>query len=323
MSGIALFCENLGAFSATRAKTLHARMRAEGLKGIDCVFALVWPDYAPPDHPRPQENRAALKAWRSSSGLPVWGWYGPARLEKQEEAGTKIRELSKQLGLDGVLLNIEGEWTKTAKLTTLAQTAKATELPIVASLAGFSPSGTSYDYRSLDLAGAAIDWQAYFDSGEGPTPALAVRELYRASWVVSGWEYRHRLGSVYGWGKIADTAAGQIARFDSYKRPGAPDAELVVSPRVVNGSAFGYDVIDGKLRRSGIEVGLLMGRAAYAQIRVTLDVTRSAQGRPPHEWEAIAASARAQGSRKRPISVYLAENATDDVLLAIARGAAW
>jgi hypothetical protein len=69
--------------------------------------------------------------------------------------------------------------------------------------------------------------------------------------------------------------------------------------------------------------GVLLGRAQYSKIAVTLDVSRGAQEvHSLAEWEAIAASARVAGARKRPVSCYLGEIASDDVLRAIARGAA-
>lgn len=69
-------------------------------------------------------------------------------------------------------------------------------------------------------------------------------------------------------------------------------------------------------------VGQLYGRAKYANIRVTLDVTRGNDAKHTlEEWTVIAGSARVPGSAKRGVSVYTAEATSDDVLVAIAKGA--
>jgi hypothetical protein len=144
-----------------------------------------------------------------------------------------------------------------------------------------------------------------------------VQELYASTFVIPGWEYRHRLGGSYGWGRVGRIEAEQRALFDSYKLPGHENAYFAVSHR-----EWGSTVVSRVLFRDEQEVGLLMGRAAYPKIRVALDVTRTAQARPPEEWTPIAASARVPGAGKRGVSVYLLDNCSDEVSRAIAAGAA-
>ena len=103
--------------------------------------------------------------------------------------------------------------------------------------------------------------------------------------------------------------------YDAYRFSVPPEYEFGVYPR----QGWGWTVSERKFR--GVSTGRLLGRARYSKIRVTLDVSRTAQTRPASEWEAIAASARIPGMAKRPISVYLAEVASDEVLRAIAAGA--
>jgi len=316
---IALFCEVLGNFDAPRAKRLDQRIRAETGQGIEAVYVLVWPNY-PPESPSPQSNRAALDAWRQESGLPVWGWLNAGPDQAADAA--KITELRASHGLQHWLLDIEGKWVNGTKLDVLLGAATSGGRAI-ASLAGFSPSGVNPDYRGFELHGVDVDWQAYFDSGEGPDPASAVRELYQSSFVIPGWDYRHRLGPKYGWGKVTGVEGDARAQFDSYLRPSAPDGTFAVTRR-----DWGFNVAGRDLVRAGKNVGLLMGRAAYAKTRVTLDVTSRGPGgteitpREPDEWISIAASARIPNASKRPVSVYLAERTSDDVIVAIAKGAA-
>ena len=310
---VAIFVERLAGFEPEKAKALDVALAAEG-GGIE-VYALVWPNY-PPEIPRPQENRAAFAEWRQDAAVPLWAWLnaGPdqaADVEAMESIDTELEP-------SGWLLDIEGEWTKKAKLGVLANGCAALNRPRRASLAGTSASHSSLDFRALDNAGFEIDWQAYLDSLEGPPPSVAVQELYRSNFVVEGWEYRHRLGDVYGWGKVGTVNAGR-ASFDSFKRPGAFDASFAVAER-----EWGWTVVDGKLRRAGEHVGLLMGRTPYSKIRVTLDLTRgAADKRSLTAWWELAASARVPGSKARPISVYCGSEAVrTDVVAAIARGAA-
>jgi hypothetical protein len=306
---IALFTQILANFPAARAHALDVR------SGVEAVYALAWPDYEPPVENHPANNRLAWDAWRYEARLPLWAWIN-CSADQAADAAT-IATLDTELDPSGWLLDIEGEWVKGANLEVLIKAAVATGKPVRASLAGASASHTPYDFRTLDRYGVTIDWQAYFDSLEGPPPEVAVRELYQSSFVLAGWEYRHRLSSVYGWGKVTKIEAGMRAGFDSYKRPGTNDATFAISER-----EWGYMVAGRDLVRDGKTVGLLMGRAAYPKIRVTLDCTRTASTRTPQEWISIAASARMPGSGKRPCSVYLAENASDDVIAAIAEGAA-
>lgn len=314
---ISLYCENLDAFAPERARRLHGLVPG----GIEALYVLVWPDYPAHLPPRPQDNRRSLARWREQAGVAVYAWLNARRDQAADVEA--LRALDAEHRFDGFLLDIEGEWTKESKLDVLASGVRrlAGKRPLIASLAGWSPSGTSYDYRSLDRAEIACEWQAYMDSGEGPPPRVAVRELHRASWIVPGWEYRHSLDGRYGWGRIARVEQDTIARFDSDLHGGR--LSLTVARRTVGGESFGWWVVDPTLRdRHGLAVGMLMGRARYARIRVALDVTRSAQQRSPEEWVGIAASARASGSRRRPVSVFLAENASDETLVAISRGAA-
>lgn len=304
---IALFSEILAHFPAQRARALRDTI------GIEAVYALVWPNYTGDVAPHPQSNRSAFGEWRAAAGVPLWAWIFCSADQRAD--ATAIAAINAELDPDGWLLNIEKP-LQGAGLRVLVDAAKATGKPIRASLAGFSPSGVDYDYRTLDRAGVAVDWQAYFDSGEGPRPADAVREAYMSTFVIGGWEYRHHLAGQYGWGRVS-LASESIASFDSYRRPGDRDAVFAIGQR-----EWGARVVDRTLVRDGRKVGLLMGRAAYPNIRVTLDVTRTAQSRPASDWTAIAASARAPNAAKRGVSVYLAEVASDAALAAIAAGAA-
>jgi hypothetical protein len=313
--GIAVFVQDLSAFSPERARGLHRKLIAQTGAGLEAVYALAWPDYEPPASPVPQANRAAWHAWTAEAGLPLWVWFNAQ--QDQAEDALAIADLVDVLEPAGLMLDIEGAWTMGAKLKTLITAAKRTGLPVRASLAAATPAHFEYDFRELDLQGVAVDWQSYFDSGEGCTPAVAVQELYRCSFVVGGWEYRHHWSGTYGWGKVGRTI-GSMAAFDSYLHPGSENATFLWSPR-----DWGLTVEGGRLMKAGITVGQLMGRAKYANVRVTLDVTRgAAEKHTLEEWTAIAASARVPGSAKRPVSVYMAEHASDDVLLAIAKGAA-
>jgi hypothetical protein len=136
--------------------------------------------------------------------------------------------------------------------------------------------------------------------------------------VIDGWEYRALWGTSYTWGKVERFENAQ-AIWNSYKRVGSKDGVFATKPRV-----WGREVGDDRnIYRNAVKVGTLMGRVQYKNIEVTLDVTRGANDKHTiPEWEAIAASARVPGARKRPVRVYLAENGTDDVICAIARGGA-
>jgi len=308
---VALFTNVLANLPAERVRSLDASLAAEGLGGIEAVYVSVWPEPTEElEHRR--ANRAAFGQWRAATGVPTWAWIVCSK--DQAADATKIVELHEQLRPSGWKLNIEAPLNH-AKLGVLLKGALATTVPLSASLAGQTASHMNYDYRALERAGVEIDWQAYFDSGEGQPPALSVAELYQSSFVIPGWEYRHRLDVYYGWGKVGMVSGGE-AWLDSYRRPGTSDGRFTVAPR-----EWGWWVVDHALRRNG-QVGTLMGRAAYARIRITLDVTRTAQARPPAHWTPIAASARVAGASKRPLSVYLAENTSDEVIVAIARGAA-
>ena len=248
--------------------------------------------------------------WKDCTA-PKWGWFVNTADQEKDVAG--ISWLDAQVHPVGWCLNIE-KVLEGANLKTLIEGVAALGKPIVASLAAITASHVEFDYRTLDKHGVVVDWQAYFDSGEGSTPQIATEELYSSSFVVPGREYRHRLGAAYGWGKVTRIEQGQRATFDSYKSPA--DCHFNVTAR-----EWGHTVVSRNLYRDGKNVGMLMGKAAYPRIRMTLDVTRTAQARPAAEWTPIAASAKAPGASKRPISVYLAEHASDAVMRAIAAGA--
>lgn len=242
---------------------------------------------------------------------PKWGWF--VNTADQEKDVARISWLDAQVHPVGWCLNIE-KVLEDASLKTLIEGVAALGKPIVASLAAITASHVEFDYRTLDKHKVAIDWQAYFDSGEGSTPWVCVQELYTSTFIIPGREYRSRFGSVYGWGKVTKVEANQRATYDSYKQP--RNAYFNVTDR-----DWGFTVVSRYLYRDGKAVGVLMGKAAYPNIRVTLDTTRTAKLRPAAEWTPIAASAKAPGAGKRPVSVYLVEHATDDVLRAIAAGA--
>lgn len=318
MSGLALFSEILANFPASRARKLDSSLAEWG--GIEAVYALVWPDYELPTENHPKANREAFKTWRQEAVVPVWGWIN-CKADQAADAAT-IALLDGDLDPDGWLLDIEGEWVKDANLEVLCNAAVAAGVPVRASLAGSSASHVNYDFRTFDRLGITVDWQTYFDSGEGPYPSVGVAELYQSSFVIPGWTYRHRLGTKYGWGKVTRTEAGELGVFNSYLKPGADDAYFQVLPR----DEWGWYVDDRILWPADPDKppsGVLMGRAAYPRIRVTLDCTRGANDKHPlHVWTAIAASARVAGAKKRGVSVYLGEIVSDQVLAAIAAGAA-
>lgn len=305
---LALYSQDLGSFPASRAHELDTRF------GIETVYALVWPDYEPPVAPIPQQNRDAFEEWRLTARVPLWAWLNCQA--DQEADAEALAVLDADFDPSGWLLDIEGEWTKGAKLKTVLEAAAKTGKPCRASLAGFSASHVEYDYRELERQGFSIEWQAYFNSGEGPMPAVAVSELYQASFVIPDWTYRHRVGSQYGFGRVTHIEQEQHAVFDSYLRPGSSDSLFGVLPR-----EWGWTVDDRMLWPRDPDkppLGLVMGRAAYARVRVALNVTRPLPS--GMSWQDVAASARIPNARKRPISVYTAENATDEALAAIAEG---
>jgi len=309
-----VFLEQLGSIGPDRMLSLVN----EGTVGTFYV-------YLGPDNAAAQANRLA---WFdvdeiSPQFVPRYGWW----VCSTDQAGdvAAIAEVDAKLNPVGWVVDVEKPLEGT-DLSVLLGGVAALGKSIVASLGGsYSPSHIEFDYRTLDKYGCRVEWQAYFDSGEGCTPAEAVRELYQSSFVLPGWEYRHRLNTVYGWGKVTRVEGGQIARYDSYKRAGAEDGWFSVSPHYVDpvtNDEWGYNVVSRALFRGGKDVGLIMGRAAYPKIAVTLDVTRTAQTRAAKEWTPIAASARVNGAARRPVSVYLGEVASDEVLRAIAAGSA-
>lgn len=298
---VLVFSEWLSSFGADRAKMLYAE------ETIDGIYALL--------HPTQPASVSNHLEWWKFGDVPLWAWINCSA--DQASDALAIGTIEAAVDPFGYLLDIEGAWTKNGtNLGVVVGAAVGTGKPVIASLAAITSSHVEYDYRTLDMADVSIDWQCYFDSGEGSTPAIAVRELYRPSFVIAGWQYRNRLGKTYGWGRVERVEHSQ-GIYNAYKRPGLVDATFAIGPR-----EWGHTVIDGKLWRDGVHVGELMGRARYSKIRATLDTTRGANDK--HDlfaWEVIAASARVPGASRRPISVYMAESSSDDVLRAIAKGA--
>lgn len=311
---VAAFVEQLGSVGPDRM------LRLVNERTVSSFYVLVGPDEG---RPAASANRVA---WFdvdeiSPAFVPRGAWWICTSDQAADVA--RITELDAKLNPTAWILDIEKS-LEGAKLDVLIGGVAALGKPIVASLGGaYSPSHMEFDYRTLDLYRVVCDWQAYFDSGEGCTPAQAVQELYSSTFVLPGWEYRHRLGAQYGWGRVNRVEGAQRALYDSYRRPGTVDGYFSVSQRIAeDGKAWGYNVISRTLHRDGKDVGLLMGRAAYPKIAVTLDVTRTAQARAPQEWTPIAASARVNGAARRPVSIYLLDNASDEVVRAIAAGSA-
>lgn len=315
---VRVFIEQLGSIGP------HRMLKLVNEGTVSDFFILIGPDEG---RPAAAANRIAWFDTDEISPMFVrrWAWW--VATEDQAADVQRITELDALLGPVGWVLNVEGEWTKGADLSVLVSGVKALGRPIIASLAGQSASHVEYDYRTLDRAGVQVDWQAYFDSGEGPTPAVAVEELYRSSFVIPGWEYRSRLGTTYGWGMVT-RCVNYAGYYDSYRSPGPSSRGFRVQPR-----EWGWAVTARSLwstwsttagTTSTVEAdGVLLGRAAYSKIAITLDLTRGAQeAHSLAEWEAIAASARVAGARKRPVSAYLGEIASDEVLRAVAKGAA-
>lgn len=316
MSAVAIYVENLEAFPADRCKRVHEQLVAEGLAGIECIYALVWPNYEPPNPPRPQRNREIFETYSNVSKRPVWAWFN-ARADQAADAAA-IASLERTLNPFGWLLDIEGEWSKGAKLQELLLAVPDMK-PKRVSLAGTSASHVEYDYRGFERWDFEVEWQAYWNSNEGPRPDAAVQELYSSEFVIPGWEYRHRVGSKYGWGAVKlVNRINDLAHFDSYLIPGTNNLVFGVIER-----AWGWTVDDRILWPTDPKkppVGLLMGRAPYSRIRVALNTTRPPVGT---NWEAAAASAKIANSKKRGVAIYLGdENLKDETIFEIARGAA-
>lgn len=329
---IDVFSQDLGAYNADRAKR-HAQ---QGL--IRKVFAYMGPG---PHGPTNREKlRTGYSAALTTNGGEPWGWWvcnepvtsgGPRRTLEQDMV--MIQAVHDELAADGVplagwILDIEaGALGK--DLAPVVKPLRENGIRVIASLAGTSADISNYDYRELDLLDVPVDWQAYLDSGEGPSPKDAVAAMYRSSiviendWSVGQWEYRMLVDGTYRWGRVRSVHwpnGVPVARVDNYAAPGAHNLNLAVKPRsfgwqVDNGGEL-TDPVDGRRR------GALAGRVRYVNIRVTLDTTRTAQSqRDLAGWSALAATARWPGSAKRPVTVYLAEITPDDVLDAIEAGA--
>ena len=314
---VAVFSEHLGNWGPHRARDLYN----EGT--INAVYAKVWPLDA-----AARANALAWDKWRVIYPGPLWAWMVCSA--DQPEDVFQLEALEPALQPDGWVLNIE-KALEGVSLSTIIKGAKATGKPVRASLAGIDASHVEYDYRALDKADVEVDWQAYFDSGEGPTPAEAVRELYESSFVIPGWEYRARVGARYGWGKATEIRSGSLDRsdwdwaiYDSYRDPGTANYGF----RVDHSRSWGYTLVDRRLAKLGgsaDDAGRLLGRARYSMIRVTIvsdeiALDKTGTTRTPAAWTAFAASARMPGLRRRPVDVYLAERASDEVLRAIAAG---
>jgi hypothetical protein len=303
-----VYSEWLSAFGAHRADALAD----EGL--IDRIYA-----YVGPENEAARSNR---KEWSNFArfGVVLWGWYVCS--PDQEADAEAIVRLDSELKPAGWLLNIEKPLER-VELRPLVSRVAALGKPMVASLAGLNPNHHLYDHRTLDRFGVEQEWQCYFDSGEGPRPDVAVRELYLPSRVRSGREYRAltwptglRKRAVYGWGDLWSSALGRWL-YDSYNA-GVYDWH----GHLTDESGWPPTVVADRALTSFARRGRLLGLARYSKIRVALDVTRGAAERHTlDQWTAIAASARLPGLRKRPVSIYLAEVCPTDVLRAIAEGA--
>lgn len=270
-----------------------------------------WYVYAGPnDYPGNLPRWLGAQTMVAQAGGRMWAWYWCDA--DQERTVSVIRERHERLAPSGYLLNIEKPLEE-VPLVTLIDGVQALDRPIVASLSGTLPA-VAYDWRTLDLRGVAVEWQAYLDSGEGPPPSVAVIELARVSRVLVGRRYRAEIDGAIGWGELADPG-----EFVSYKTRGRYRLETEQTSLWPP-----YRVVDRILYGKEWEAkGRLLGLADYSKIRVTLDTTRTAQAqRDLAGWEALAASARLWGASKRGVSVYLAEVTPDDVFEAIARGAA-
>ena len=299
---VRVYIEQLGSIGPHRMAALNA----EGL--VSDWYVMVGPD-----RPAGRVNRFL---WNYYAGVGnLWAWYVCTADQAKDVAD--IAALDSELMPAGWLLNVE-KALEHADLSVLISGVKALGQPIVASLSGGNPNHNLYDHRTLDRAGVVCEWQAYLDSGEGPDPATAVRELYKVSRVGEGMEYRAQIDRAYGWGEVNGLHWLGGTDYQSFAKKAT--FEFVT---LADGGWPALDVEYRELHRPpGTPRGELLGLAAYKNIRITLDVTRTAQAqRDLAGWEALAASARVPGASKRGVSVYLGEVCPDDVLRAIARSA--
>lgn len=316
---VAVYSEWLSAFGADRA----AKLIDEGI--VSDIYA-----YVGPDNEAARANRAEWDAFRAKLGrdqellglqvrYPLWGWY--ACSADQERDVAEITRLHDELEPDGWLLDIEKP-LEGAYLTTLVRGVAALGKPVRASCAGANPNHYLYGHRTLDRYGVEVEWQCYLDSGEGPPPDVAVRELYTPSRLHLGHAYRaatwprdDRSRVSYGWGHLVlvDAQWGYWAWNRRVWLAGDISQSRTGWPMLVRHS----DTLSSMRYQ-----GRLLGLARYSRIRVALDVTRgAAERRSLAEWTALSASARVPVAARRPVSVYLAEVCPDDVLWAIAEGA--
>jgi hypothetical protein len=272
--------------------------------------------YLGPANTASELNASELTQFTKKYEGRMWGWYVCSPNQAKDVAD--IERLNARYKLHGWLLNIEKPLEK-ANLSVLLSGVAKLGKPIRASVAGYTPAHIEFDYRAMEKYKVAIDWQAYFDSGEGANPAVAVRELFETSFAVGGWEYRHRIGQKqYGWCKMVGVKGDEI-EIDSYMLP--TNKNGFVKARLREGG-WGYEITDRTIRRGKLVVGRLYGRAAYSRSRVTIDTTRGAAAkRSLDEWTKVAASAKVPGSARRPVSVYLAESTSDELFRALAAGA--
>lgn len=305
---VAVYSEWLSAFGADRA----ARLCREGV--VDRVYAKLWPLDA-----AGMSNATEWGVFRSRAGsLPLWVWIVCS--SDQEADATAIERLVADFRPEGIVINAEKPLEGKNLYPLVSRVAKL-GLPMVASLAGANPNHALYDHRTLDRFGVAQEWQAYVDSGEGPAPDVAVRELYTPRRVLPGREYRAMTraeGSApkYGWGLLSERGL-----YYAYNRRATLRAEILVDD-----DGWPLDRVSSRRwlhNESLVSLdGKLLGFAPYSRIRVAIlaDGIAADRGvtRSPEEWAAFAASARAPRSAQRPVSVYLAERASDEMLRAVA-----
>lgn len=307
---VAVYSEWLSAFGADRA----ARLYAEGV--IDRVYAKLWPLDA-----AAESNRSEWDTFRRK-GVPLWAWLVCS--PDQEMDATAAAVLAASYPMDGILINIEKPLEGVSLFPLVSRVAKL-GLPVVASLAGANPNHALYDHRTLDRFGVYQEWQAYVDSGEGPPPDVAVRELYTPSRVLPGRQYRAMTkavasAAVYGWGDLSKWAGRGPLVYAAYNRHAFMDADILSDPN--SWPPYRVSGRRGLWNTNKSLTGTLLGFAPYSRIRVAIladgiaadrGITRSLE-----EWAAFASSARAPRAARRPVSVYLAERASDGMLRAVA-----
>lgn len=300
------YCEHLSALGAHRARALSA----EGT--LSALYV-----YLGPIAEVAKSNRAQWDRFRTiAPDLRLWGWWRCGT--DYERDVQEIRRIDRELAPAGWLLNIEKE-SEGRDLQALLNPLREIRKPLVCSLGGVArPWGASFDHCAIDRAGLVTEWQCYPETNEGPEPAIAVRDLAEPERVHLGARYLAKIGTQVVWGEILryHERLGDVV-YDSYAHP-------TLYPRAkarMDGGWPDYLVTDRTLRRGTEPVGRLLGLARYARIRVAIladgivasrGITRSAE-----EWRAYARSGRLPGKRARPVSVYLAERASDEMLRSV------